>query len=252
VVTLPGAIADLKSSEFLMMNDITVIAAASRDVRKSVIPLLEARFSSSQRTLTREQVAASLVRLGDKDETSWNFLVARAIPAAEDDAPFPFEIGPNRRVTKNTSPAFLRWAADHHLSKGQALENEAFDNPGAIEMLGFTKDPRAVPILQMALASPSYFVEAAAADGLADLGDKASIPLIIEACSRAPADAAAVMARSLVYFDTRGAQQAVELYASRETAAEYRKERSEGIDVYGDKPLGWNPARSTPPGNPHP
>jgi len=55
-------------------------------------------------------------------------------------------------------------------------------------------------VLRRGLLSPNYQIEIIAALGLADFGDKGSIPLIIEACSKAPAEAAAVIAEALVYF----------------------------------------------------
>jgi hypothetical protein len=67
-----------------------------------------------------------------------------------------------------------------------------------------------------------------AALGLAEIQDKASIPLIIEACKRAPAEAAAVMAESLVYFDDAEAQRAVDTYIPKDAAKVFREARAQG------------------------
>src|SRR5260370_39289585 len=73
--------------------------------------------------------------------------------------------------------------------------------PGPVGLLALTGDPRAVPLLRRALWSPNYMIEIMGAMGLAKIQDKESIPWIIEACRRAPAEAAAVIAESLIYFD---------------------------------------------------
>jgi hypothetical protein len=71
-------------------------------------------------------------------------------------------------------------------------------------------------------------IENAAAQGLAELQDKDSVPLIIEACKRAPAEAASVIAGSLVYFDDPDAQSAVDAYVSKDLAKLLREAKAQG------------------------
>ncbi|MBV9762495.1 MAG: hypothetical protein JO340_18185, partial [Acidobacteriaceae bacterium] len=59
-------------------------------------------------------------------------------------------------------------------------------------------------------------LEIIAADGLVDLQDKASIPLIVDACQRAPAEVAQGMARDLLKFDDPRAQAAAEEYLPKD------------------------------------
>jgi hypothetical protein len=57
-------------------------------------------------------------------------------------------------------------------------------------------------------------VQALAAGGLAKIPDKASIPLIIAACQKAPADVAFAISRaSLVDFNDPEAQKAAKIFA---------------------------------------
>ena len=63
---------------------------------------------------------------------------------------------------------------------------------------------------------------------LAEIQDKDSIPLIIEACKRAPAAAAAVIAESLVYFDDTEAQRAVDMYVPKDRAKIIREAKAQG------------------------
>jgi len=100
--------------------------------------------------------------------------------------------------------------------------------PGKVAFLGWSRDPRAIPLLRQALLSPNYQIEIAAALGLAEIGDKDSIPFIIEACKRAPAEPAAAIAQALVYFDDNVAQSAVDQYIPKDVAKIYRDATAHG------------------------
>ena len=233
---IENTIADIKAGKFFLLDGIEAIAVTAPSRRAEVIPLLEAQFASNQDISEKERIAGSLTRLGVKDDLYWNFLVAQAIPAVEDDAPFFLRVDQKGKMTKEPSPDFLKWAADHHLSADQAFAKEFTDEPGAILMLAFAQDARAVPVLRRALASQNFLISVEAAKGLADLGDKESVPLIIEACSKAPADAAAQIATSLIYFDSQAAKQAFDLYVPEPYASIARKGRSDGQTALGSVP----------------
>ena len=85
-------------------------------------------------------------------------------------------------------------------------------------LLGSTSDPGAIRLLRQAMSSPNHMIENAAAKGLAELQDKESIPLTIEACKRAPAETASAMAQSLAYFDDPEAQSVVGHYVPTDIA----------------------------------
>ena len=76
-----------------------------------------------------------------------------------------------------------------------------YDLAGKIIYLAETADPRAVPLLRRALAFRNYMIAIMAAKGLAVIQDNDSIPFIIDACRKAPSDAAIAIADSLIYFD---------------------------------------------------
>ncbi len=80
-------------------------------------------------------------------------------------------------------------------------------------------------------------IEIAAAMGLAEIGDKGSILLIIEACKKAPTEAAAVLARSLVYFDDDAAQSAVDQFVAKDVAKLYRDAKAHGQKTPLSPPL---------------
>lgn len=172
--------------------------------------------------------AAALVRLGDKDDTYWDFLVTFAAPALESDAPDFMSYDSQGKAVPGPSPEFVTWADAHNLPHAGLLEESRYMLPGKVALLGWSRDPRAIPLLRRAILSRNYMIEIAAAMGLAEIGDKDSIPLIIEACKKAPAEAAAVIAESLVYFDDNSAQSAVDQYIPTDQAKIYRDAKAHG------------------------
>jgi hypothetical protein len=226
-ITPEEAIADLKSRMFTF-TDIDTIAAAPEDQRKEGMAILETQFPTSEDPSLKARIASSLIRLGDKGDSYWNYLAAQAMQEANDDAPFYFQFDKDGHLTEKPSPEFIQWATDHHLSVPEAAGMEL--SLGATILLGMAKDSRAIPILRKELSSPNFIREAFAAKGLASLHDKDSVPLIIAACGRAPADIASMIAVPLVYFDDDDAKRTVDLYVPKERAAAARQERAEGID----------------------
>jgi hypothetical protein len=231
-ITLEGAIAKVKSGNFTF-DDIETVHAAER---QDVIPSLEGQFERSQDLSHKGMLASALMMLGDKDDKYWDFLLKRAMDAVDDDAPFFLRVDENGKfVTTEPSPAFLQWAADNHLTTEQAVDRVWFDDPGAIGDIGQADDPRAIPTLRRALLSQNFLIQAAAAQGLAYMGDRDSISLIIDACKRSPKGASVIIAEPLVYFDDSEAQDAVDLYLPKEYAAEARKARATGETPFGSK-----------------
>ena len=204
------------------------------------IPMLEEKFARmpyvpskypSWDTVHKAHVASALVRLGDKNEIYWDYLVKQAALVVESDAPNPTSTDSKGKSV--ISPEFIAWVSAHKLDHPGVSEEYTYLFPMAVSYLALTGDPRAVPVLRRGLLSPNYLVQSSSADGLAQIGDEASVPLIIEACRKAPADAAAVIARALVYFDDREAQNAVDKYMSRDEARSEREERARGTSPTG-------------------
>ncbi len=76
-------------------------------------------------------------------------------------------------------------------------------------------------------------MEANAAKGLAQIHDEGSVPLIVDACNRAPKELAGLIAQSLVYFDDPAAQKAVATYVDDASAKTMREARANGMNVFG-------------------
>jgi hypothetical protein len=201
------------------------------------IPMLEKKFVQTSNTLDKAHVASALVRLGDKNDTYWAYLVKQATPVVESDEPDFMGFDAQGKSVAGPSPEFVAWAKAHDISPQTAGEDAVYLAPGMVGMLAMTGDPRGIPLLRRALASPNRMIAIMAANGLAEIQDKESIPLIIEACHKAPAESAALIAKSLVYFDDPQAQAAVDNYIPTDMAKLYREGRAGGERPFGQRPL---------------
>lgn len=198
------------------------------------IPVLHQQFARTEEGLLKDAIASVLVRLGDKDRTYWDFLETHAREVIQSDAPFPvpFDMQGNT-IRKQFSQEFLDWAKASHIDVQAAAMVQMQTVPAQITFLAATGDQRGLELLRRAMTSRNYFVQSSAARGLAKLQDVDSVPLIITACKRAPAEAAALIARSLVFFNTPQAQSAAETFIkNREVLDELRKiSREKGTDA---------------------
>lgn len=174
-----------------------------------VIPDLKKRFASADDVIEKCIVASALVRLGLRQGRYWDYLENEATMAIESDAPYPIGLDSSGRiVSEGEAQPFVLWAKTHGLPLEIAVE-ETIQLPGRVELLGETRDTRAIPLLRRGLNSPDFIVQAYAAGGLAKIGDKDSIPLITQACDRAaPEVAIAIAEAGLTPFDDPEARSA--------------------------------------------
>jgi hypothetical protein len=226
--SVADAIAKVKSGNFVGA-DVDMIG---RGGALEAIPILKEQFILRQDPLVKATIARVLIKLGDKDDTYWDYLVKQATPALESDAPDFMNFDPQAKTGAGPSPEFIAWAKAHNVPpngpEGTAAEDAMYWLPGKVMVLGLTGDQRAIPLLRRALLSPNHMIEIAAANGLADIQDKDSIPLIIEACKKAPAAAAGLIAEPLIYFDDAEAQSAVDTYVPKERAKILREAMAQG------------------------
>jgi hypothetical protein len=189
------------------------------------MPVLKQQFAVNGDTLTKQALASALVRLGDTDDTYWNFLVDHAKVAIESDAPFPGTFDSEGRLTLGQlSPEFRAWAKSHDASPERSSSVQVYALPVDLTFLAITGDPRGQELLRRGLSSRNYLIQAVAAKGLARLRDTNSVPEIIAACRNAPAQAAELIARALVFFDDARAQSAAETFiTNKRVLAELRR-----------------------------
>ena len=223
-----NAIAKVKAGNFAGA-DVDMIGRAGA---KEAIPALREQFERVVDPLDKAKIAQVLVKLGEANETYWNFLVKLVAPALNSDGPDFMSYDSQGKSSPGPSPAFIAWAKAHNEPangpSGTAAQNSLYIFPGEIALLAATDDARAVPLLRQALRSPNHMVVAAASQGLAELQDAESVPFIIEACKGAPSEAASLIAESLAYFDGPDAQSAVEAYVPKARAKIIQDRRAQG------------------------
>jgi hypothetical protein len=235
-----AAIANVKSGVFFAA-DVDLIGRADL---VEAIPVLKQQFPKVSDPIIKAKIAAAIVRLGDKDDTYWDFLVMQVNPMVESDAPDFMSYDAQGKAASEPSPDFVAWADARNLPHAGLLDESKYLQPAMVDILGWSRDPRAIPLLRQALLSRNYMIEIAGAMGLAEIGDKDSIPLIIDACRKAPAEPASVIAEALIYFDDDSAQNAVDQFIPKDTAKIYRDAKAHG----NTKPL--SPSIYEPAPNP--
>ncbi len=189
------------------------------------LPILEQYYARTSDPEIRAGVASALVRMGDKNDDYWNYLVKLATPAAESDAPFPFDELAGKGDKDIYSPEFKAWAGAHNLPVEAAMKLVMMGLPGDLAPLAQAGDPRGVPLLRKALMSPNILIASLAAAGLAQARDKDSIPMIIGACKRATPKMAHFLAEPLLFFDDPDAQSTFTFYFPDVNVQEARKFR---------------------------
>lgn len=182
--------------------------------------VLEEYYSRTTDPDIKAGVASVLVRMGDKREAYWNYLVALAERAVQSDAPDPFNITAGKQ-DDGISPDFKTWASTHAIPLEKAL-TMAYELAQDLAPLAKTGDSRGVPLLRKALGSPILLVSNVAAAGLAQANDLASVPLIVDACKRLPPERAHFLADSLLFFDDPLAQSTFRFYFPEVNVAEAR------------------------------
>jgi HEAT repeat protein len=211
--------------------DVEVIAHAKA---VQAVPALEEQFRRATDVDFRSKIANALVRLGDKDDTYWNYLLEQATLAVDSDVPDSiFSDSQGKLMMKESTPELQAWAHTHNVSPETAREYATYDLPGKVWDLAQTGDARGIPLLRRALQSRNCPMASTAAKGLAQIQDKESIPLIIAASQRAAGGCGGAIALALIYFDDPQAQSAVDTYVPKETAKASRDARANGLGPFG-------------------
>ncbi|WP_433969277.1 HEAT repeat domain-containing protein [Tunturiibacter gelidiferens] len=200
--------------------------AAAKHPAETVV-ILKENFGNTQDERVKAEIASALIGLGDKENIYWDFLLRQVTSALESAASCAVKNDSQGKPIEGPS-SYDAWA------KQDANFNMVLL---FVETVAETRDPRGVRILQRALSSPDSDIQLIAAAGLVRARDKASVPLIIDACKNAsPELAAAFASQVLVYFDDPQAQRAADKYLSKDAAKFAREEKANGIDPLGPWP----------------
>jgi hypothetical protein len=150
------------------------------------IPALK-RFFQRAATKNNKQVAAmALIRLGLTDSEYFEYLASFAKEAVESDAPSflpptppaQLQIGQPR---PKLNPEFEAWCLVHGKEMEEEMRKQWTEYPTDVMVLAHAGDPRAAPIFRKGLNSQNGQIVIASASGLAEIGDLADIPLLVQA-----------------------------------------------------------------------
>lgn len=191
-----------------------------------VIPALRVAFEQESSDLTRQFLAATLVRLGETDSRYFDYVAQAAFAAAASDLPY------RDRPAAETLDDILQrhdemfgWAQAHNVTALEAIRMATIELPAAVEALGEAADHRSLPILLRGLDSPNVLVVREAAFGLARLHDPTAVQPITESCKRLTPDERPLVAKALLYFEGRAARRAAEsMIADPERVRRWRAE----------------------------
>jgi hypothetical protein len=178
----------------------------------AVLPDLREAFSHEMQPLTRQALAAALVRLRDPDPQYFDYLSASAREAVTSDIPYSCDLSEATMSEGRTGSQLqlIAWAQGHGVAFSDALRTAAIELPGTIEALGEAADHRALKILLRGLKSPDGCIVRTSAFGLARLHDPIAIEPIIEACNSRPREERPLTAKAVLYFHSPDAQRATD------------------------------------------
>ena len=220
---LAKALAVMKSGEATNYHAEIIAQAGAVEA----IPDLEAQFARATDFFNKAKFAEVLVRLGDKKVTYWNYLAQVVQPALDTAEPDPVSYDAQGKIVPGPSHEWIAWAKSHNAS-AHAAQESVYVRPILLKLVADSGDSRAIPILRRALLSPNELLAGVAAKGLAKFHDAASVPLILAKCRKSPAEGAAFIAESLVYFEDPEAQAAFNKYVPKDRAAILRAEKAQG------------------------
>jgi hypothetical protein len=119
------------------------------------IPMLEEKYSRTSSNfdeahllgasvtladLDKANLASVLIRLGDKKEIYWNYLIKQATLALEMDIPKYLSYVEKGKAGSGPSPQLSAWAAAHHVPAAAMEEEVMGELPAAVSVLGHTGD----------------------------------------------------------------------------------------------------------------
>jgi len=203
---LSALLAQLGDNQFEILA-VGALEAHTPDPR--IMPALEEAFDRRKAKEEKQEIAVTLIRLGNRSAKYFDFLAGFARAAVDDRTPFFMDFDQNGRAIRGQfSAEFLNWCAINHQDP-KVTAAKQFGYPKDVLSLARAKDPRAIEIFRKGLESPYPNVVGFSVQGLARLQDTAAMPLIEKACERLRGGRDAV-AMELPWFATREAEALME------------------------------------------
>jgi len=176
-------------------------ALESQPQTEKTVPALIAAFHARVDKAEKQWISGSLIRLGERSDTYFNYLAGYAKVAVEDRTPYFVKYdGYGQSVSGQFSSNFENWCARNGKDPRAvgALQFQVY--PEDVFILAKTQDLRARDLFREGLGSPNPLVLAFCVQGLGRLRDEAALPLIAQAILQVPAGSRPAVAGQLPWF----------------------------------------------------
>jgi hypothetical protein len=144
-----------------------------------IVPALQSAFDSRSAKEERQEIAVTILRLGERGDKYFNYLAGFVREAIEDSTPY-------FQTTRGQFTAeFENWCAQHRKDPRSvaAIQLGYFED---VRFLAKAQDGRATELFRHGLGSPNPLVVVASVEGLGRLQDTGALPLIETAAERVP------------------------------------------------------------------
>jgi hypothetical protein len=196
---LSGLLARLGEAE-LDPSALGAIEAHTPDPR--IMPALEEAFDRRKAKEEKQEIAVTLIRLGNQTAKYFDFLAGYARTAVEDRTPSFMDFDQNGRAIRGQfSAEFENFCQVNGLDPKATAAKQFGDYIQDVHFLARAQDPRAIEILRRGLESPYPNVVGYSVEGLGRLQDTTAVPLIEKACERLKG-AQGVVAMALPWYGT--------------------------------------------------
>jgi HEAT repeat protein len=177
----------------------------------STLPALRTAYEQETDYSTKLVIASALVILEDPSPLYFSRLLEAGNRVLENS--IPIRGGPDGE-TPEYRAVFEKWRRGKSEQEMQRLVQMAMsEDPGVMDILARTNDPRLSPLFRRGLASPNQLVIVSSAMALAAIQDTGAIPLMIAKCESSEQVAKAIAMTALVFFsDSPSAQAALVRY----------------------------------------
>lgn len=187
---------------------------------------LERAYAKAKTRDAKLAAATALVSLGKKDGEEWVVVNGAAQAALNEESPYPMKVDEKDSIVPKTySEEFLAWCAKRGEKPDIAADRALHAEPREFSFIGYTRDPRAIPVLLEGLKSKNHQLVVIAAQELARLQYKPAVLLIIDAARRLPKGMDLGLGYALACFDDPKAQAAFPQYIRNEKAVEELRQR---------------------------
>lgn len=173
-----------------------------------ILPALRAAFDGRGDKREKQEIAATLLRLGERSDKYFEFLAVYARASVEDRAPLFQKYDFSGRAMKGAfSDDFKNWCSQNGKDPAVIAGLQLREYPEDLLILVEAQDRRALKLFRVGLDSPNPLVVAYCVQGLGRLAELSALPLIAKAYERLPHTDGSVIARQLPWFPNADAEQ---------------------------------------------